>query len=353
MRRLSIVLAIISLVLSQTAGAQVRGRGRLQGTVTDKATGQPIANATITIVLPGEATKPIVAKTNAKGHWAALGLTSGGWNIDIAADGYQTSPGSVNVSETQMSPPIRTELTPIVREEPVAPAAPAPSPLVPQEAADAINAGQELLKIKAGDVVTSPSSHTVRGDEVKENARQAAADFEKALPLIPQDKSEAVVIRKQLMQVMAQAYYRAGDLPKAIATLEQLSASDTAATADAAGTGRDLLLVNLYLEHGDVDKARALLEKLPPNAVSDPLVYTNIGILFLNKKNPADASTYFTKAITLDPKRAESYYYRGLAEVQVKKTAEARSDFQQVIALAPDSTEAHDAKQMLDALTKK
>ena len=34
----------------------------------------------------------------------------------------------------------------------------------------------------------------------------------------------------------------------------------------------------------------------------------------------------------------------------MKKNAEARADFQQVIALSPDSTEARDSKQMLDSL---
>ena len=113
---------------------------------------------------------------------------------------------------------------------------------------------------------------------------------------------------------------------------------------------RDVLLANLYLENGQLEQGRALLEKLPPAAITDPTAYLNIGILFLNKKNTADAATYFTKAINMDPKRAESYYYRGLAEVQSKKFKEAKADFEQVLALAPDSSEAHDAKQLLASL---
>ncbi|MGZ4808968.1 MAG: tetratricopeptide repeat protein, partial [Thermoanaerobaculia bacterium] len=98
---------------------------------------------------------------------------------------------------------------------------------------------------------------------------------------------------------------------------------------------------------------KALLDKLPAASVTDPNVYINVGILFMNKKNPTEASAYFTKAIGLDAKLAESYYYRGLAEAQLKKIAEARADFQQVIALSPDSPEARDSKQMLDSLPKK
>src|SRR5581483_3478016 len=115
-------------------------------------------------------------------------------------------------------------------------------------------------------------------------------------------------------------------------------------------TTREVLLANLLLENGQLDQGRALLDKLPPNAITDPTAYINIGILFLNKKNPADAAAYFTKAVELDAKRAESYYYRGLAEIQLKRNKEAKADFQQVLALAPDSSEGHDAKQLLAGL---
>ena len=335
-------LVMLSLVIAAEATAQVRGRGRLQGIVTDQATGKPVQGATVTLSPSSEKTQPILAKTDAKGRWSALGLTAGNWNIDIAANGYETGQGSAAVSELQMVPMIRTQLVPAAarQEEPVA--APMNTPLIPQEAVDAINEGQELLKIKAGDTVTA--------EDAKENAKRAVANFEKALPLVPVDNPEAQQIRQQLMQVMAQAYYRAADLPKAISMLEQLNVVDPWTTLDPGLTQRNVLLVNLYLEHGDLEKGKALLVRLPASAVTDPTVYTNIGVLFLNKENPADALTYFTKAVDLDPKRAESYYYRGLSELQLKKNKEARADFEQVIALGPGTPEAKDAKEYLASL---
>lgn len=338
MRKVTVTLfAVLALVLATSSFAQVRGRGRLQGNVVDKATGKPIAGATITI--SGQSTQPIISKTSSNGHWAAIGMTSGSWNIDISAPGYETLRGSVGVSEAQQNPLIESKLAPSVKEE--APAAVQTTPLIPPDAVTAIKEGQDLLGTKGA-----------TDADTKENAKKAVADFEKALPEVP-DKPETKDIRKQLMAVMAQAYYKAGDLPKAIATLEQLNVVDPWTAADASLTQRNLLLVNLYLEHGDLDKGKALIDKLPPEAVTDPTVYTNIGILFLNKKNPADAITNFGKAIALDPKSPDGYYYRGLAEAQMHKTADARADFEQVIALAPTSTEANDAKQMLAALPKK
>jgi tetratricopeptide (TPR) repeat protein len=339
---------VAALALAITATAQVRGTGRLGGQVLDKATSKPIANATVTVSLPNGSTQPIVTNTDKNGRWSALGLTNGLWNIDIAAPGYQTSRGTANISEIQRLPPIKTELAPEVKQEAAAVAA---SPLIPKEGVEAIDEAQALLKVKAGDVLSTGA--TASPTDVKMNAAKAAADLEKALPMIPADNDKVKTTRIQVQEVMAQAYYKAGDLPHAISTLEKLNASDPWSTPDANQSQRQILLANLYLEGGHLDQAKALLDKLPPSTITDPTIYTNVGILFLNKKNPTDAVTYFTKAIDLDPKREESYYYRGLAHAQLKHTADARADFQQVLTLAPDSSDAKDAKIMLDGLPKK
>lgn len=349
MRRFPVLIAIIlSVVTAVAVSGQVRGRGRLGGTVTDKSTGKPVEGATVTVSLSSGNTAPIVSKTDAKGHWSALGLTTGQWNIDIVADGYQTTRGSASVSELQSSPPLQTAIVPEAKQE-AASQAVAPTPLVPKEAADAITEGQNLLKIHAGDTSADAAgaAHQVTADEAREAAKRAVADFEKALPMVPADKPETKQIHDQLTQVMAQAYFRAGDLPKAIAMLESITTADPSNTAQAA------LLANLYLQNGQLDAGKTLLEKLPPDTIKDPTIYINVGILFLNKKSPADAVTYFTKAVTMDPKTGDTYYYRGLAYAQLKKTAEARADFEQVLALAPSSPEAKDAKTMLAALPAK
>lgn len=357
MRRLGFIAVVLSLLLAAVATAQVRGTGRLQGNVFDKNTKAPIAGATVTIALPSGNTRPIVVKTDAKGHWSALGMTGGTWNIDITAAGYATSKGTAAVSEVQSQPAIRTELEPARQEEAAAAPTVAAAPAIPPDAVAAIKEGEQLLKAKPGDTITSSESapgsatavsHTVTADEVKENAKRAVADFEKALPAIPTDKPELVEIRNQVLQVLAQAYYKAGDVKNSIATFEKLNTVDPMPSPpDTAHITRNILLANLYLENGQLEQGKAILDKLPASAIPDPTAYLNIGILFLNKKNPTEAISYFTKAIDMDPKRAEGYYYRGLAEIQAKKGKEAKADLQQVVTLAPDSPEAKDAKQML------
>lgn len=351
MRRFALLIAVIlSVAFAATISAQVRGTGRLQGTVTDKVTGKPIEGAVVTVSFASGSTTPIVSKTDSRGRWSALGMIKGMWNIDIVATGYQTTRGSATVSEMQSMPALQTAMVPEEKQEAQAPTL-TQTPLVPKEAADAIEEGQTLLKIHAGDAVPNSGgaagTHPATADEAKDAAKRAVADFEKALPMIPVDKPETKSIHDQLTQVMAQAYYRAGDLPKAIAMLEGITAADPANTVSAA------LLANLYLQNGQLDAGKALLDKLPPDTIKDSTVYVNVGILFLNKKSPADAVTFFTKAIAMEPKAGDGYYYRGLAYAQLKKNPEARADFEQVIALAPTSPEATDAKSMLAALPAK
>ena len=317
MRKIStIVAAFLVLVMSIPAAAQVRGKGRLQGTVVDAAPSKPIADATVTIAPSDGATQPIVVKTNAKGKWSALGLTNGGWNVDIEAKGYQVSRGTVAVSEFQMAPPITTKLNAVVVEAEVPATEIKEVGGVPQEVVDAVNLGQELM--------------------AAEKYKEAVVEFEKALPALPDNM--------QLKQVAAQAYYKSGDLKNAIVQLEAVSA------ADASNTGVALLLTNLYLENGQLDEGKARLATMPPDAITDPTVYMNIGILFLNKGNPAEALTYFSKGVDLDLTRPESFYYRGLANLQLKKMMEAKADFQKVLELAPESTEGRDAKQLIDSI---
>ena len=335
-KSLVLISTLILLVCSASAFAQMRGLGRQSGVVKDSATGKPIANATVTMTPAKSSTVPIVVKTNKNGQWTAVGLTNGGWNILIEAEGYAPKQTGAEISEVQMGQLVQTQLDPVAPKQEAPPPEVKTTPLVPKEAIDAIKEAQDLLRAT---------------DNVQDNAKKAVADLEKALPMIPTDKPEITAVRVQVQEVLAQAYYKAGDLKNAIATLEKLNVADPFSTPDANQTPRQILLANLYLENGQLDEAKALIAKLPPNAITDANVYTNMGILALNKKKPADAEGFFTKAIALDPKMADAYFYRGLSFMHQNKKKEAKADFEQVIALAPaDAQTSKDAKQYIAGL---
>src|SRR5581483_5805302 len=161
MRKFVFTSMLVAFFVAAAAQAQLRGTGRLMGNIFDKNTGKPVVGATVTISLPGGRTQPIIAKTDWRGHWAAIGMTEGQWEIDISPPGYVTTRGTAHISELTNTPAIKTQLEPEAKQE-AAPEVPV-APSIPKEAVDAINEGQALLKAKAGDTATDAQgvSHTV------------------------------------------------------------------------------------------------------------------------------------------------------------------------------------------------
>lgn len=317
MKKLSILaltLFICSLFSTAAVAQAWRGMGRLQGVVTDEA-GKPIAGAKVKLTLPKAGdTGPAPITTDARGKWAAMGLMGGVWNIDIEAEGYVPQQGSAPVSEAgQRTPPIKTAMRAMPKAEPEPEPAQNVASSVPPEAVAAVKAGEDFM--------------------AQGKFKEAVAEFEKAQALLPE--------HIQLKQALAQAYYKAGQPKQAVALLKQVHA------AQPDNTGVILLLTNLLFETEQFDEGKALLEGLPAGTITDPNALVNFGILFLNKNRLADAYTYFDKAVTLDPNRGETYYYRGLALLQQQKMKEAKADLQKVTTLAPTSSEAEDAKALL------
>lgn len=337
MRRsiVSFVVVLLAVGLTTAAlGQAYRGGGRIQGVVSDPS-GKPIAGAKVTLFSLKTQSGPPSVTTDKNGKWAVLGLTSGKWNIDIEAAGFQTTKGSVEISELQRIPPVKTTLEPVVvvpaEEVPVAP------PSIPQEAIDAVNAAQALVDEAEGRTL---SLEIVTEERKKQLYADAAANLEKALTLIPDDADNAKS-RTQIRQLLAQSYYKNGEVKKSIEQLKLV----VAVTPE--NVGVQLLLANLLLEDGRLEEGRAALAAVPESVMTDPTAYINVGILFMNKGQLTDAYGYFDKAVTLNPDRGESYYYRGLSLLQQQKLKEAKADLEKVVALAPESSEASDAKELL------
>jgi Flp pilus assembly protein TadD len=321
---------LLTLLVAPLASAQVRGNGRIEGTVVAKATGKPIADATITV---SRNTKPVTTKTNGKGKWSVLGLVGGDWTVDIEAKGFRTLHVITTVNESGDLPPLRSEL--------VAGADEALTNISP-DVMSAVNKAQDLMSAMEGDPIDGGG--TVTAETVKENSRKAGALLEAALPQIVGQTAERRFLRMQVLQLLAQAHLSGGDNARAVETLQALVAADETNSANT------MQLVNLYLETGKLAEGKALLEKLPEGAITDPIVYLNAGISFLNAERAADAQMFFDKAVALDASKAESYYYRGLARLQLKNTAEAKADLEKVLELAPNGAEAGEVRQLLAGL---
>jgi hypothetical protein len=318
-----LVACLAVAIVAPAAMAQAwRGVGRLHGTVTDQS-GKPIQGAKLILKsVRGSDTGPAPIVTDAKGRWQAGGLIGGQWNLDIEAEGFVVRKMSANVSEVErLSPPMKIELEPL------------PPPPPPQEQ----QAAPEVTTIQVGGVEISPE--TAQALEAAntfmkaEKWKEAAAEYEKALAVLTDNQ--------QLKFALARAYYGAGELKKAVAQLQQVYDADTGNVTAAT------LLANMLIEDGQLDAGKKVLNAMPEGAVTDPNVFLNVGILFMNKTKPEDAHTYFDRAVQIAPEVPASYYYRALASLQLKKMADAKADLKKVIDMAPESSEAKDAKELL------
>lgn len=319
------LLVLISAVTTLSAGQDWRGNNRLAGTVVDAKTGAPVKGAKLMLrIQKGTKSGPDVVTDN-NGKWAILGLGAGPWNIDVQADGYTMRQMSTAVMEGQRLPPMKIEI------ESAAPAPPAAATAEAAPAPEQIRIGGQPVTKEVADAVEA--GNTLLGEK---KFKEAAAQYEKAVAAVP--------TAMPLQLALARAYYGAGNLKKAIAAMDVVYKSDPADTRKA------LLYANMLLENGQLDAGKAIVEKLPAGALTDPMPIINIGIVMMNKKQPAAASEYFTRALAIDPKSVDGYYYRGLASIQANKAKQAKPDLLKVIELAPGSDQAKDAKEYLKSI---
>jgi tetratricopeptide (TPR) repeat protein len=324
------LLAAILLCSSLPLLAQDwRGRGRLQGMVTDQD-GHPIEGATITLrhgndPVKAEAPGPAPLKTDTKGRWSMLGLAHGTWGVLIEKQGYIPSEGRANVEEEGLVPPLNISLKPIPKEQ------------AQQEQAPS-KGSQALAAITEGNAA-------LQQDKVVE-AREA---YEKALALL--DPPNQVPV----LRAIASTYYResaqaktkqdkARKVEQSIATLKQA----LAIKPDDADSLQ--LIVNLLVGAGREAEAQAYMAKLPQGAKVDADTLINVGIKYYNEKQLDKALEQFNRVVTENPELSEAYYYRGLVYLNKNKVPEAKADFQKLLAIDPKSKYANEAREYLKAL---
>jgi tetratricopeptide (TPR) repeat protein len=310
-RRFLLPLIAAAALAAPLAQAQDwRGKGRVDGWVKD-ADGNPIPDAQIE--LTRDAGGKTSTKTNKKGYWAIMGLIGGPWNIDVTAAGFETRKLQVSLSEASRIPPMEIKLEKAAPQEPA-------------EGVAAAGAGAEAIKaIQAGNALL-----------LEKKFPEARAEYEKANALVPDNAA--------ILKGISQTYAGEGNSAKAIEMLKK------SVELDPADTAGKTLLASLMVQEGQLDEGKAILDALPPGAITDPAVYMNVGILFLNKNQADNAQTYLTKAIEIAPTDGDLYYYRGLAAMQGKKNDQACADLKKFLELRPDSSDAKEAGELVQAL---
>lgn len=313
MRRHIAIAFSLLLLGAVVAGAQDwRGRGRLQGVVTN-AEGEPIKDAKVTLYLEEEGRGPGPTTTDKKGRWSFLGLATGDWTFVVEAPEYKPAEGVVNVISEAVGPgqTIRVTLNPIPEE--VLEEAEGPDPRALIEKGNAL-----LMKQKYG---------------------EARAAYEEAIANI-----EDAEFHPPILRAVANTYYAEEKADEAIATLERALeiAPDDQETLK-------LLVTLLYNEDRD-EEAEVYQARIVEEFRLNPDTLLNRGIEAFNDDDLATAVEYFEQVVAENPDYADAYYYRGLVYLNQGKTAEAKADFEKLVEIDPDHPKAAEAQEFIDNL---
>lgn len=297
---------VFAAALGADAAAQTRGTGRLAGKITDPS-GAPLADVRVTASKDGEPGGVVFEdKTNRKGEWAIGGMAGGRWNLDFTKEGFEPKNISIGVSELGRIPPIEFSMVPVK-------------------------------------VVVDPNVE-IKDELIRAAGMMQAKQFAEARGVY-----EALLAKYpeayQLHPLIARTYAGENQPDKAIEHLRIAIAKDPASVEV------QLLLGNLLVERGQEEEGRKILASVDMTRVKDPVAIINSGISLLNQGQPDEARAFFDKVIGQFPGQADSYFYRGLAYLQMGKTAEAKADLQKFVSLAPaDSPELVQAKKILEQL---
>jgi len=208
------------------------------------------------------------------------------------------------------------------------------------QAAPAAGAGAAEVQITVGGKKISKETAAAieAGNQAMaaKNWAGARESYVKALAELPDNAP--------LLQRVAAAYLGEGNVDEALRYAHQVTEKDPQDTT------AWMMIAEVELQRGNLEAGRAALEKIPPDKVTNPQPYLNIGILAINAKKPEEAVPAFDRAIAIKPDLPDAYYYRGLARMQLKKNAEAKADFQKALELAPDGPDAKDIRDLLKTM---
>ena len=104
------------------------------------------------------------------------------------------------------------------------------------------------------------------------------------------------------------------------------------------------------IANGDLEDSQKSIQKAAElNPANAGMAYYNMGATLINRNQPAEAITFFKKAIELDPKYANAYYQLGLTYIGTGKMEEAAPILQKYLELVPTGQDAETAKALIEA----
>jgi putative PEP-CTERM system TPR-repeat lipoprotein len=155
------------------------------------------------------------------------------------------------------------------------------------------------------------------------NAMEAESAYERANAIDKGNMASAVRL--------AQVRFAAGDSTRAMSELEALS------QGDASSTQPDLALFAAHLKRREFDKALAVVDDIEKKQPKSPRVPQLRGVVFLAKRDLANARLNFEKALSLQPDYAAAAASLATIDIQEGKPLAARDRYDALLKKNPDN----------------
>lgn len=303
---------VLAMAVTLAVSAPAFAQSIVKGTVMD-AMGQPVDGASVLIESTDSARKA-ETKTNKKGEFLQVGLTSGNYNVTASKGNLkQTLPLAVKQGDNR---PLAFQLTPGSGLSEADRKAQAAAQAAAQGAVEALRAGRDdeaIAKFKEviAAIPTCADCYNNLGLAYshKQQWGEAEAAFKKVIELKP-DNADAY-------NGLATVYNAQKKFDDAVAASQK--ASQLGGSAGAGGGGG----------------AEASY---------------NQGVILFNAGKYADAKTQFDAATKADPQHSNAFYQLGMTSLNLGQIPEAVNALQTFLKLAPSDPKAAQVQASLPAL---
>ncbi len=271
---------------------------------------KPVEGVKVTLVQAGSGDGPEPFYTDKKGKFGYLGLTGGTWDVTCEKDGFVTAVGTLQISEFGASPSVTI-----------------PMRLIPESVLQEQAASEAVVRLEEGNQLLEEGKF-----------QEARTSYESALEDLEPE------YHANILMAIARTYYQEDDSANAIATLERMLAIEPE------NLDGLKLIINLLIAEDRSDEAQTYMAKLPEGESLDPDAYLNVGIEAYNAGDLETALTQFDQAIANFPDNPDGFYYRGLIYLAQQKNAEATTDLQRYLDLAPEGSHVDEVESFLEYL---
>lgn len=289
----------LALILMSTALMAQMGTGRITGVITD-AEDHGVEGAVITVV---DATgKKLTGTSDEDGKWAILGFRSGTYEFNVVADGFQPKIVKQSVKELGQNT-LNVTLVPLI-------------------AAQGNEKDDQLLK--EGNTLLREKQYA-----------EAIAKYQELLVAQPSFY--------QIHEYIGVAYRELGDFDAALAEFNKVLDVDANHAATLISIG------DILVSQQKLDEAVGYFEKAVAQT-TDAIVPYNVAEIYFTQGNAAKAIEYYQKATEYRADWADPYLKLGYAYLNTGDMEGAKTAFQKVVEIAPDTPQAQMAQAALSSL---